>query len=249
MIDFSNKKLLEEIYEAYLERLTAQGKPRAAIRNFRNPTRKFIRFMKERGLTEANQITETVLDEFQSWLYVDRGFSYWSVVAYMRDIRFFFDFLVEIGQMQINLLKDRRTMPQPAVPTKQQSHYYTYEEIEKRYLNYQNEWVTFCYLKNERKHLKGFIKYLRSNELKSFYVVTEKTLLNYREFLWNEFVHARKDGLVVRSQKERLCSAVRLFNYLEKEGILKDNPAGRIDWRSYYKEIYEKAKKLPKRII
>lgn len=236
---------MEEFYNAYLEALTADGKHRAAIRNFRNPTRKFIGFLKERDILEVNQLTDGVFDDFQTWLYADRGLSYWSVVAYMRDIRFFFDYLVDAGKLERNLLKNRRTIAQPEVPTRQQPHYYTYDEVETRYLAHQRKWVTFCYLNNERKHIKGFIKYLRSNEIKSFYTVTEKTLLNYREYLWEEFVHAREDGLVVRSQKERLCCVVRLFNYLEREGILKANPSRPVDWRQYYKEIYEKERELP----
>jgi site-specific recombinase XerD len=240
---------IEELYNAYLEDLITQGKSRTAIRNFRNPTRKLIGFLKERDIFHANQITEHLLDEFQTWLYVERGISYWSVVAYIRDIRNFFNYLVDHGQLESNVLKSRRTMPQPEIPTKQQAHYYTYEEVESRYLAHQRKWVTYCYLNKERKHIKGFVKYLRSNEIKSFYSVTEKILLNYRDYLWEEFVHAHKDGLVVRSQKERLCCIVRLFNYLEKEGILKVNPSRPINWRPYYREIFEKAKKLPPKAV
>lgn len=249
MINFTNKNSLEELYEDFLEHLIAKGKSRTAIRNFRSPTHKFIKFLKQRDITEVSQITENMLDEFQLWLYQERGLMYFSVVAYMRNVRFFFDFLVKTGKMKRNLLVDRKTMRQPEIPAKQQSHYYTFDEIENRYLNHQSKWVTFNYLTLERKHIKGFIKYLRSNEIKSFYTITEKTLLKYREFLWDEFVHSRKGGLVVRSQKERLCSIVRLLNYLQREGILKENPAKRIEWKQYYREIYQKAKKLKKKVI
>ena len=53
-------------------------------------------------------------------------------------------------------------------------------------------------------------------------------------------------ALVVRSQIERLRRVVFLFQYLHKEGILKDNPVQSLNWDSYYKEIIEKAKTLPK---
>lgn len=244
MTDKSDKNLLIKLFEAFSEQLVEQGKSREAVRSLYSPVQKFISYLNEREITLAKQITDSVFDEYQTWLYVERGVSYRSVAAYQRAIRQFFDYLVNIGRMRRNILSGRSVMKKPTVPVRQQSHYYTFEEIETRYLNHQKKWVSFNYLNQERKHVRAFIKYLRANEINSVYTVTEKTLLQFREYMWEEFVHSYKNSIVVRSQVERLRCIVRFFNYLEREGILKNNPTHKIDWSTYYAEIKTKAEKV-----
>lgn len=125
------------------------------------------------------------------------------------------------------------------------NHHYTYEDALRRYFIGQKKQVSYGYLVAVQKHLKGFVKYLKSKGFKSFYLVIEHTLIDYREFLWKEFANRRDGALVVRSQVERLRCVVRLFSYLYSEGILKDNPTRNLDWEQYYKDIVQKSKTLP----
>ena len=99
-------------------------------------------------------------------------------------------------------------------------HHYTFEDVLRRYSIGQKNKISYGYLIQVQKHLKGFVKYLKGKGFKSFYMVREHTLTDYREFLWREFVNGRDGFLVVRSQVERLRCVVRLFRYLYGEGIL-----------------------------
>lgn len=245
MFDYENKDLLDELLDAYGEYLTKQGKSRISVLTYQNPNKKLICFLKEKGITKPKQITEEHLKEFQLFLYQERDFSHGSVDTFMKIVKLFFDFLISIKKLKQNIARNTPTLTKPELPEKQLAHFYTYEEILRRYLGDQKKWVSFAYLYAVEKHLKGFFKYLRAIEIKSVYTVTEGTLIKYREFLWNELVHNKKDALVVRSQIERLRCAVRLFRYLQKETILKVNPSSNLDWESYYKDILEKEKTLP----
>lgn len=123
-------------------------------------------------------------------------------------------------------------------------HHYTYEDVLRRYFIGQKKQVSYGYLTAVGKHLKGFVKYLKGKGFKSFYLVREHDLIDYREFLWREFVNRRDGALVVRSQVERLRCMVRLFRYLYSEGILKKDPTKNLDWEQYYKDIVQKSKTL-----
>lgn len=247
LADIDKKESLSDLLDSYGEYLFAEGKSRVAVVNYSNPNRQLIRFLEEKGIIKPKEVTEEHFKEFQQFLYDKRDFTHKSVVSAMRHHARFFDFLILYGKLKRNWARGIEILSKPELPEKQLSHFYTFEEILPRYLRSQEKFVSYAYLNNVEKHLKGFIKYLRANEIGSFYTVTESTLLKYRQYLWDEFVEARKDGLVVKSQIDRLRITVRLFKYLCKEGILKSNPAKNLGWETYYKEIIEKAKALPKR--
>lgn len=128
-------------------------------------------------------------------------------------------------------------------------HHYTFEDVLRRYSIGQKNKISYGYLNQVQKHLKGFVKYLKGKGFKSFYLVQENTLIEYREFLWREFVNRRDGALVVRSQVERLRCVVRLFRYLYDEGILKKDPTKNLDWEQYYKDIVQKSKTLPRQPV
>ena len=77
---------------------------------------------------------------------------------------------------------DVEILPVPEKPQKQLAHFYTYEEIMRRYLASREVKVSYCYLNQVKKHLNGFIKFLIANEVGSVYTVTEGTLIKIPEF-------------------------------------------------------------------
>lgn len=135
--------------------------------------------------------------------------------------------------------------PRCESPRRQFLHHYTYKDVLRRYSISQKNKISYGYLMAVQKHLKGFVKYLKSNGIKSLYSVRESALIEYREFLWREFADRRDGALVVRSQIHRLRCVVRLFRYLYREGILKKDPSKDIEWEQYYKAIVQKGKTLP----
>lgn len=245
MFDYENKNLLDELLDAYGEYLTNQGKSRISVLTYQNPNKKLIRFLKEKNIIRPKEITQEHLKEFQLFLYQERDFARGTVDTFMKHIKLFFDFLISIKKLKENLARKTETLPKPETPQQQLTHFYLFDEVQRRYLADQEKWVSFAYLNHVEKHLKGFFKYLRANEIKSVYAVTESSLIKYREFLWDEFVQNKAEALAVKSQIDRLRCAVRVFRYLVNEGILKDNPAKNIDWEKHYKDIQEKAKTLP----
>ena len=236
-----------KLLDAYGGYLAKEGKPHLA-RPYQNASRQLIRFAAEKGITKPKQITAELIEEFQGFLYDKRDFMESSVMTAVNSIVMFFDFLVEAGELKENIARNIAILPKPELPARQLAHFYTFNEVMRRYLGNQERFVSYNYLHQIEKHLKGFFKYLKSNEIGSVYPVTEATLLRYRKYLWDDFVDSGKDALVVRSQIHRLRCVVRLFRYLLKEGILKSNPAKNLGWESYYEEIIKKAKSLPKRL-
>jgi len=247
--DSHNKDSLSDLLDVYGEYLSNEGKSRIAILTYQNPSRQLIRFLTEKGVTKPQKVTEELLKEFQKFLYDERDFKRSSVMSCIKHIAMFFDFLIQIGKLKRNEARGIEILPKPELPEKQLSHFYTYDEILKRYFGDQEKLISYFYLNQVEKHLKSFIKYLLANEIGSVYPVTESTIIKYRQFLWDEFVHARADSLVVKSQINRLRCVVRLFRYLCKEGILKNNPTKNLGWEKYYKEIVEKAKSLPEKPV
>ena len=241
------KNRLECLLGSYSTSLFEQSEKRQSVSMYVNPCEQLIGFLKEKRVYEPRKITRSHLAEFQSYLYNEKDFSKASVGAFIRRIRKFFDYLIAKGEVKKNVVCKIKVLPEPSLPEAQQPHSYTYDELIIRYFKNQKRWVSYGYLNNVKKHLRGFIKYLECNDIKSVYVVTESTLLKYREYLWDDYVHYREDALVVRSQIERLRCVVRLFRFLRREGILNDNPAEKLGWEDYYKEIKEKAKTVPKK--
>lgn len=244
MINCKHRDLWEELLESYGNYLTEQNKSRVSVLSYLNPVSKLIRFAKEKGIAKPKGITQELLKEFQLFYLDKRDFSQETVRSYILRIKLFFDYLILTDKLKENPAKNLGLIPKSEAPQRQLAHFYTYDEILRRYLGDQKTWVSFAYANEVEKHLKGFFKYLMSNEIKSVYSVTESMLLKYRECLWDEFVNYRVNSLVVKSQINRLRCVVRLFRYLYKEGILKDNPAKNLDWEGYYKDIIEKSKTL-----
>jgi len=245
MINFPQPNSLERLLGLYEELLTSQGKTQKLTRAHLNPCRQLIQFLKEKGIEEPKKVEKEHLMEFQAFLYEKRDFKKPSIVTFIKIIRFFFDFLVEKGESANNIAYRIEILPVPEMPNKQLAHFYTYDEIMRRYAGSQENQVSYCYLNNVKKHLNGFIKFLIANDVGSFYAVTESVLLKYQNFLWKELIQMKETALVARSQIERLRCVIRLFRYLQKEAILKDNPAQNLDWDNYFKGIIEKAKTLP----
>lgn len=247
MPDLEKKDLWDGFLDSYREHLVKEGRPHASILAYLNPVRKLITFAEEKGAVKPKQITTDILKEFQQFYLKKRDFKESTIKNYMLFIRLFFDFLISSGTVKENVANGVEIIPKPQAPQIQLSHFYTYEEILRRYIGDQREWVSFAYAHQLEKHLNGFFKYLVANEMKSVYSVSEAVLLKYREYLWEEFIRLKANSLVVDSQIERLRCVARLFRYLYKEGILKDDPAKNLAWKEYYKEIRERAKNLPER--
>jgi integrase/recombinase XerD len=243
MINFISNNL-DACFKEYLQSLREQGKSRPSVRDFRNPTRQLIKFLSGKGITTPKMLCIKEIEAFELNLYEERDLSQRSIVAYLRDIQLFLNYLFERGYLKINFANDLVALPKPEITPKHQSHHYTLDEAIARYITYQSKWVSYGYVHNIKKHLKGFRKYLNANETKSIYTVTQSTFIKYREYLWDNFINDH-EGLVVRSQKERLRCIVRFFRFLYKEGILKENPTENLGWDQYFKEIRNKARNLP----
>ncbi len=246
----SNKALKEsnkliQLLNSYCEHLTSQSKSRHSIQLYKNPNKQLIKFLEINGVFSPKEITKEHLIKFQQFLYNERDFKHSSIVTFIKNIALFFNYLIGLGELEINWARGVEITPEPIVK-KQQSHFYTFDEILIRYIRSQEKYVSFAYRNSIEKHLRGFIKYLRSNEIGSVYPVTEAVILRYRQFLWDEHINSCKDSLVPRGQMYRLRMVVRLFRYLNKEGILKENPTLNLGWEKYYKDILEKGKALPK---
>ncbi len=236
---------LEELVESYGQHLTNQGKVRSHVLGYVNPSKQFIRFLHKLSIHEPKEVEGVHLEDFQRFLYEERDFKRASVVTFVKCINFFFDFLVEKGELDHNLTRDVEVLSPSKLPDEQLSHFYTYEEILRRYLVNQKRWISYGYWNQVKKHLDAFVKYLLSNEIVSIYKVTESTVIGYRNYLWEELVDMKDTALVTRSQIVRLQCVVRLFRYLRREGILNKDPAEKLGWEAYYKELKEKAKNIP----
>ncbi len=139
--------------------------------------------------------------------------------------------------------------PSFELPRRQLRHHYTFEEAIRRYSCDQKKEISYGYLNAIQQHLKGFVKYLEHNEIKSFYSVRGNTLVQYREFLWKELVEGREGSLVVNGQIERLRCVIRFFRYLYTEGILSYDLTQNLNWEDYYKIITQESQNLPPKPI
>lgn len=246
LINDHNSNELMRLLDVYCEHLAIKGRSHHSILTSRNPNHQLVKYLVALGISKPKSVTEEHLRGFQQFLYNDRDFKESTVRTFMRHVALFFSFVIQQGELVKNVARGVEIVPKVVVK-KQQVYHYTFDEILTRYLRNQEKYVSYAYLNSVQKHLRGFIKYLRSNEIKSIYPVTEAVLLRYREFLWDEFEDFSKDGLVVRSQINRLRIVVCLFKYLTKEGILIENPALNLSWEEYYKEIKVRAENLPKK--
>jgi len=224
MIDFAKPNNLEQLLDLYEQQLVSQGRTPMLIIDYLNPARQFIQFLKEKGIDGPKQVEKGHLLEFQTFLYEKRELRRVSIVTYIKLIRFFFAFLVEQGELESNIIHDVEILPAPEKPQKQLAHFYTYEEIMRRYLCGKEVRVTYAYLRQVKKHLNGFLKFLIANEVGSVYVVTESMLLKYRNFLWDELVQMKDTALVVRSQIERLRRVVFYSNISKRKEYSRTTP-------------------------
>lgn len=244
MINFKNNNLLKNELSLYEDFLIKQGKKHTVVLGYLNPNKQFIEFLSKADVSKPSQITKDHILGFQMYLYDKKDFTQNSVATFIKHIKLFLNYLIKNNKLDVNVAKDIEILKKPTLPEKQLSHFYTYDEILCRYLGNQKQWVSYSYMNNVRKHIKGFIKYLLTNDIGSFYSVTEGTILNYRNYLFDELINFSNGALVIRSQVERLRNVVKLFKYLNKQGILKRNPTDNLGWEKYYKNIYKKAKEI-----
>jgi len=86
-------------------------------------------------------------------------------------------------------------IPRCEIPRRQlKQHYYTIGEVFRRYSISQKTKISYGYLVQVQKHLKGFVKFLKDNGIGSFYSVREHTLIEYQEFLWSEIANRREEN-------------------------------------------------------
>lgn len=189
----------------------------------------------------ASMNTERLL-EFQLYLYDEYDFTFETVRTMFYTLKRFFAYLMENNLIKENLLYKVEIIPKPQ-PKKIISRYYSFDELISRYLNYRKSHLSYGYLIQVEKHLKGYFRYLRNKGIKSVYSVTEGSLLKYRDFLWQEYECGEKDSLVPESQIERLGTVCRFFRYLYKEGLLRDNPALNLAWKDYFRRLRQRPKK------
>ena len=158
MAETDNRNSLSDLLDTYGEYLSGQGKSRISILNYQNPNHQLVRFLAEKGIIKPKDVTEELLKAFQQFLYDKRDFKRNSVVAAMKHHALFFDFLILAGKLKKSPARGIEILPKPELPEKQLSHFYTSDEILRRYSRDQEKWISYAYLNNVEKHLKGFIK-------------------------------------------------------------------------------------------
>ena len=138
----SEYETLSQLLDAYGEYLSARGKNRVSIVVHKNPVRKLIQFAETKGITKVKGLTEKILKEYQTFLYDERDFSEGTAKTYSQYVAMFFDFLIETGRAKDNPARGIEILKKTDPPEKQFSHFYTFDEVLRRYLNDQEKWVS-----------------------------------------------------------------------------------------------------------
>ncbi|MFC1808104.1 tyrosine-type recombinase/integrase [Candidatus Omnitrophota bacterium] len=237
---------MDEMLTQYAHSLSARFDRRVTVLLYQCPVKELIKFAKEKIKTPKD-VTPELLFDFQNYLYSKRDFTYETVKSYILRVKLFFDFIINIGTIEQNPARNLIVLPKPELKDLV-SRYYSFSELLSRYINDQRHFVSYSYIHQLDKHLKGFFRYLRITEHNTVYKVTQGIILKYRDHLWTEYERDSREGLVPRSQKDRLRTICRFFRYLHREGLIKEDPAKGHEWESYYKLILEKAENLPKKI-
>jgi len=240
-----NSNTMQSLFKEYDLFLSEKFTERVEILRYLRPLKELIIFNGKAKLP-ISKVTSMYLIEFQKYLYQERGFKAHTIKWQIRYISFFFGYLISKNITKDNSASRVDLIPEPPKNPLVQRHY-SFDEILRRYINYQRRWLSYEYLTNVQKHLKAFLKYLRTQDNNTVYKVTEALLLKYRECLWNNYADQAESSITVKSQRERLRVVCRLFAYLEREGIIASDPSRGLGWEQYYKQIFKQAKSLPKK--
>jgi len=234
-------KKLESLLLDFSNLLSKGGKSKVYILSFTNPLRQFVHFLRLKHIYYPHEVTKALILDFQLGLYKERGFKSETVRVYVNRIKKFFRFVSEKGH---EIIIDSNILPKPEIKDEKLKRYYTFDDLLGRYIEVQHQWNSYGYVVHVKKHLKGFFRYLRSHGIKNVYMVTEANILNYRDFLWDEFKDGYSSSLVVESQIERLRAINKFFSYLFQIRVIDKIPTYEINWRAYYKKIRQEAKEL-----
>ena len=228
-----SKKLEEHLLDFY-KYIKEKGKSHESAMCFINPVKQIVKFAKHRLVLYPDQVTGGLYEEFQLALYSERGFEYDTVRVYFYRIWSFIRFLSDNG---VEIHKEFQILPKPKIDDGKLTRYYTFEDLQKRYIATQRKWISFSYSNGVQKNLTAFFKYLRTQEIKIVYKIHEGTILKYRDFLWNDFKEGRDHALVVEGQVSRLRTVNKFLRFLYRERIIEKMPTFNIDWKAYYKKI------------
>lgn len=236
---------LQQLFRCYEVFLSDKfGKKKNVLMHLR-PLKELIIFNGKRPMP-ISDITEEFLIEFQKYLYEERGFKIDTVKWQIKSTGLFFDYLISDNITKDNSAGGVEIIQEPVNKPLIQ-RYYSFEELLRRYINQQRRWVSFEYLTTIQKHLKVFFEYLGTQDQTTVYRATEAIILRYRNYLWNEYENQTESSITVKSQRQRLRLICRFFSYLQREGIIISDPCKNLSWEAYYKQIFEKAKNLPKK--
>lgn len=234
-----------ELLEQYQSYLLGKGKIKKTVKTYLSPVRHLFRYMEKNKTKRINRIDKDIISAFQLYLYDEYDFTLETMRSFLYVLRRFFNYLRENQIISKNPIQKIDPVPKPE-PKQIISRYYSLDELISRYLNYKKGQRSYLYLHWVEKQLKGFFRYLRTQEIKGVYSVTQSTLLKYRDYLWQEYERGKDNFLVPRSQIERLRVICRFFRYLHKDGLLKENLGANLGWEVYFKQLQEKAKTTPK---
>jgi len=238
-------KKLEEHFQKFYDSFRAKKKSHNYTICYINPIKQIIKFAKHKHMLYPHQVTKELFEEYQLALYKERGFKYETVRLYFYKIR---EFLNYLHSKNVEIVKEFQILPPPKIKDERLTRYYTFEDLLKRYIAIQRRWISFAYSNGVQKHLNAFFKYLRAQDIKNVYKVSEGIILKYRDYLWNELIEKRESALVVESQIDRLRAINKFLKFLYRERIIEKMPAFNIDWKAYHRKIREEAKKLSKPI-
>lgn len=231
---------LTELRDKFLQYKTTQGRGILRIRQIKCSINYLYEYMASNKIKNLSDIKNEHITEFQKFLYKTKFYSMHSVLKALDNANFFCSYLYHNNLIWNNPFNGITYLTPPDLYAAQIKRHYSFEELIRKWTNYMKRKKPHieC-VKSKLDCVRSFIKYLESKNIKSIYKVNQETIEEYKKHLQTL---QYEPGLYYSpfSQTDTLRKVCQFLSFLYRERIIKEDPAKKIIFRRYYRELKEK---------
>lgn len=205
-----------------------------------NYLKRFYSFIAGNGTDDLNKVTREQLIQFQLYLYSEHLLAKDTVRCHIVTLRSFYNYLYLNNLVSNNPTIGLGLVPSPAACQVGSRRHYTWKELITRFKkdHYRNNYTLLC-LKQKLSGINLFIKFLRTQHVRTIYKVKPIHIENYKQYLDSYYSNSSNPVFMKVLAVKRACRFLRFFYY---KGYIEKDPASCIDYSQYRKELEKTAK-------
>ncbi len=237
-----SERSLDKIKDNFINDLRKSKRSPFTIANYDRSLKCFYGFLGNKGIDDISGVNEGIIIAYQDYVYKTLDHAEGTLRFYLNDIRRFFDYLIQQGVASDNPAKTIELKAKKIETVDIVTRYYSIGEIISQYRQHlKNNGISFSFYEHERISLDTYFNFLKREKISSIYKATSSLMEKYKKYLCSPAYNNGK-GLNANDQIEKLRSLRRLYKWLIKKRVIRDDPTGYLELGRYEKELKSRAR-------